>query len=44
MQIGSHILAETGISAEDGCINLPPDKAGELYNIIQYDVPIICFY
>lgn len=27
-----------------GCINLPPDKAGELYNIIQYNVPIICFY
>ena len=27
-----------------GCINMPPDKAGELYNIIQYDVPIICFY
>ena len=27
-----------------GCINMPPDKAGELYNIIQYNVPIICFY
>ena len=27
-----------------GCINLPPYKAAELYNIIQYGVPIICFY
>ena len=27
-----------------GCINMPPDKAEELYNIIQYNVPIICFY
>lgn len=27
-----------------GCINMPPDKAGELYNIIQYNVPIVCFY
>ena len=27
-----------------GCINMPPDKAVELYNIIQYNVPIICFY
>ena len=27
-----------------GCINMPPDKAGELYNIIQCDVPIVCFY
>ena len=26
------------------CINMPPDKAGELYNIIQYNVPIVCFY
>ena len=27
-----------------GCINMPPDKAGELYNIIQYNVQIVCFY
>ena len=27
-----------------GCINLPPSSAATLYNIIQYDVPIICFY
>ena len=27
-----------------GCINLPPENAEELYNIIQYNVPIICFY
>ena len=27
-----------------GCINMPPDKAGELYNLIQYNVPIVCFY
>lgn len=27
-----------------GCINMPTDKAAELYSIIQYGVPIICFY
>lgn len=27
-----------------GCINLPPDNAGTLYNLIQYGVPIVCFY
>ena len=27
-----------------GCINLPYYAAAELYNIIEYDVPIICFY
>lgn len=27
-----------------GCINMPSDKAAELYQIIQYGVPIICFY
>ena len=27
-----------------GCINLPPENAGQLYSLIQYDVPIICFY
>lgn len=27
-----------------GCINMPPDSAAELYDIIQYGVPIICFY
>lgn len=27
-----------------GCINMPPDKAAELYDLIQYNVPIVCFY
>ena len=27
-----------------GCINLPPENAAVLYNIIQYGVPIVCFY
>ena len=27
-----------------GCINLPYDSAAALYSIIQYNVPIICFY
>ena len=27
-----------------GCINMPPENAGVLYNLIQYDVPIVCFY
>jgi lipoprotein-anchoring transpeptidase ErfK/SrfK len=27
-----------------GCINMPPDAAATLYDIIQYNVPIICFY
>ena len=27
-----------------GCINLPYYAAAELYNIIEYDVPIVCFY
>lgn len=27
-----------------GCINMPPENAGILYDIIQYDVPIVCFY
>lgn len=27
-----------------GCINLPPENAGQLYSLIQYDVPIVCFY
>ena len=26
-----------------GCINLPPENAGQLYSLIQYDVPIIVF-
>lgn len=26
-----------------GCINLPPENAGQLYSLIQYDVPIIFF-
>ena len=27
-----------------GCINLPSESAATLYNIIQYGVPIVCFY
>lgn len=27
-----------------GCINMPTDSAAELYNLIDYNVPIICFY
>lgn len=27
-----------------GCINLPPENAAVLYSIIQYNVPIVCFY
>ena len=27
-----------------GCINMPPDNAAALYSIIEYGVPIICFY
>ena len=27
-----------------GCINLPSDSAAVLYSIIQYGVPIVCFY
>lgn len=27
-----------------GCINLPPSNAAILYNIIDYGVPIVCFY
>ena len=27
-----------------GCINLPYDSAAMLYELIDYDVPIICFY
>ena len=27
-----------------GCINLPYDSAAALYSIIEYGVPIICFY
>lgn len=27
-----------------GCINMPEEKAAVLYSIIQYDIPIICFY
>lgn len=27
-----------------GCINLPPAKAGELYNIIEGGIPIVMFY
>lgn len=27
-----------------GCINLPPDNAAVLYSIIEYGVPIVCFY
>lgn len=27
-----------------GCINLPPSNAAVLYDLIQYGVPIVCFY
>ena len=27
-----------------GCINLPYDSAAALYSIIDYGVPIVCFY
>lgn len=27
-----------------GCINMPPASAAVLYDIIQYNVPIVCFY
>lgn len=27
-----------------GCINMPPDSAAALYNLIDYNVPIVCFY
>ena len=27
-----------------GCINMPPEKAAELYNIIDCNIPIVCFY
>ena len=27
-----------------GCINLPYDSAASLYSIIEYGVPIVCFY
>ncbi|MBU5480051.1 L,D-transpeptidase/peptidoglycan binding protein [Blautia sp. MSJ-19] len=27
-----------------GCINLPPENAAVLYDLIQYGVPIVCFY
>lgn len=31
-------------SGSHGCINLPPENAAVLYDLIQYDVPIVCFY
>lgn len=27
-----------------GCVNLPPENAAILYSIIDYNVPIVCFY
>ena len=27
-----------------GCVNLPPENAAVLYSIIDYNVPIVCFY
>ena len=32
------------VNGSHGCINLPYDSAAQLYQIIQYNVPIICFY
>ena len=31
-------------SGSHGCINLPPENAAVLYDLIQYNVPIVCFY
>lgn len=31
-------------SGSHGCINLPPENAAVLYSIIDYNVPIVCFY
>ena len=31
-------------SGSHGCVNLPPENAEVLYDLIQYDVPIVCFY
>ena len=31
-------------SGSHGCVNLPPENAAVLYDLIQYDVPIVCFY
>ena len=31
-------------SGSHGCINLPPENAATLYDLIQYNVPIVCFY
>lgn len=31
-------------SGSHGCINLPPANAGILYDLIDYNVPIVCFY
>lgn len=31
-------------SGSHGFINLPPENAAVLYDLIQYDVPIVCFY
>lgn len=31
-------------SGSHGCINLPYNSAAVLYDLIQYDVPIVCFY
>lgn len=31
-------------SGSHGCINMPVENAAVLYSIIQYDIPIICFY
>ena len=31
-------------SGSHGCINLPPENAAVLYSLIDYNVPIVCFY
>ena len=44
---GSHTLEEIvseKVGGSHGCINLPADKAAELYNRIDESVPIVCFY
>ena len=51
--VGIHDLASRGnnfggdiykTNGSHGCINMPPEKAAELYNIIDCNIPIVCFY
>ncbi len=40
-QFGTNIYKSRG---SHGCINLPPSKAKEIYEIIDESMPIICYY